>query len=175
MNGKSNGFMYVEALFACGIILVLFVATALLGGKIFANVAAEYEAVKLVSDLRYVQEINRNSYFPRDGVFDSIKPKNNTYFAVKFYRNRYEIEPTAPGTHKTIIHRAMSNVAYTPKSNVSENVSTSIFKSGVLFLRSGDVRQVGHILIESSFAGAKAKRYVIIDKSGRVRMDRNPP
>ncbi|MBR3723706.1 MAG: hypothetical protein IKN12_13245 [Selenomonadaceae bacterium] len=163
---ENSGFLYIEALFVCGIILILFAATAFFGSKIFVNIAAEYEAVKLVGDLRYAQEINRNSFYPRDGVFDSIKPHQNSYFVVKFYGNKYKIEPIAKDTHKEIVHQAITNVVYVP---------TSSLYRGVHFLISGDVRQIGNITVESKFAGAKARRYVIIDKSGRVRMDRNPP
>lgn len=162
MKQNNDGFLYVEALFACGIIMTLFTATAFFGSKIFANVTAEYEAVKLVSDLRYVQELNRNSFYPRDGVFDSIKPKNNTYVVVKFNGNGYNIKSTV----KSTTYRAIANVVYVPTASLS---------GGVLFLSNGDVQKIGNIVIESKFAGAVARRYVIIDKSGRVRMDRNPP
>ena len=169
MGVKNDGFLYVEALFAIGIMLAVFTAAAVFGSKVFVNAAVEYEAAKLIGDLRYVQEISRSSLYPRDKIFNSIKPKKSGHFTVKVYKNKYVISHSVMGVYKETTHRAVLNTTYSPTTNFSG------LYGGIYFLRNGDVKTIGTVRIESKFAGVKAKRYVIIDKSGRIRMDRTPP
>ncbi len=166
MNIKNDrGYIYIETLITIVIVGIIFAASATIGRNFLLNTMAEYEATKLISSIRYVQELNRNSYIVREGEFEQIEPEKSTTFRVTVSDYFYQIKSTddkfEPRTYKTI-----KNVT------LSENQP---FNGGIHFYTDGTPKTFGTIQVKLTFGKNTASRYVIIDKAGRIRMDRNPP
>lgn len=166
MNIKNNkGYLYVETLILIVIIGIIFATSATIGRNFLLNILAEYEAVKLISTIRYVQELNRNSYIVREGEVEEIEPTNSCAFRVTVMDNFYEIKSTSnkfePRKYKTIGNVELSK--------------TQSFNDGIRFYTDGTPKTFGHVQIKSKFGNKTAYRYVIIDKAGRIRLDRESP
>lgn len=160
MNEK--GYVYVEVIVVIAIIGIIFASGAIIGRNFLLNTMAEYEATKLISSIRYVQELNRNSYVVREGEFEKIEPENSTYYRVIVNEYYYEI-------------KSGLNDFVPRKYNASKNIEllkTSSFNHGVRFYPNGDPKNIGNIRVKAKFDKKIINRYVIIDKAGRIRMDR---
>lgn len=162
---NEKGFVYSETLIAITIFSIAFSACAMVGISFFANALAEFEATKLISELRFLQEHNRNSYVIKEGEFLGIEPKNSTILKMDISGGYYSI-------------KAMSNGSVLKKYYPDKSVSfskTQSFDGGIIFKPSGDVRTFGTVTVKANVAGKTAIRFVIIDRAGRIRMDRNAP
>lgn len=162
MKLDSRGFLYAEVLILMVVMSVIFSTGAIAGRNFLLNAAADFEATKLIASLRYVQELNRNSYVVREGEFKKIEPKNSTLFIIDIDDNSYKIKST-PLKFEIRDYTAIKNITYK---------ATSSFGSGIIFNIDGNPKRFGSIEVKSKFLKNNANRYVIIDKVGRVRMDR---
>lgn len=162
MNLNNRGFLYAEVLIMIVIMGTLFVAGAIAGRNFLANSATEFEAAKLIACIRNVQELNRNSYVVREGKFKSIEPKNSTLFRVVVYDNSYYIKSTS-NKFPDQNFKAVKNVTYG---------KTQTFNDGIRFETDGTPKTFGTVTVKADFGGERIYRFVIIDKAGRVRMDR---
>lgn len=163
MNINDNrGYLYIETLIMIAIVGIIFASGAVIGRQFLANTMAEYEAIKLISSLRYVQELNRNSYFVRDEEFKKIEPGKSTLFKVAVNDYFYEIKASS-NKFEPKIYYAMNNVNYW---------KTSTFNNGITFDISGNPKIFGSVRVKAKFGEKMFYRYVIIDKAGRIRLDR---
>jgi len=166
LNIKNDrGYIYIETLITIVIIGIIFAASATIGRNFLLNTMAEYEATKLISTIRYVQELNRNSYIVREGEFEQIEPANSTTFRISIEDYFYQI-------------KSSSDKFEPRKCTTIKNVTLSKnqpFNDGIRFYTDGTPKTFGTIQVKSKIGTKTASRYVIIDKAGRIRMDRNPP
>lgn len=162
MNLDNRGFLYAEVLIMIAIMGTLFTVGAIAGRNFLANTIAEFEAAKLIASIRNVQELNRNSYIVREGEFKKIEPKNSTLFIIDIDDNSYKIKST-PLKFEIRDYTAIKNITYK---------ATSSFGSGIIFNIDGNPKRLGSVEIKAKFTEKNANRYVIIDKAGRIRMDR---
>ena len=162
MKLNEKGFLYLETLIMIAIIGVIFVSGATIGRNFLINTLAEYESAKLIASLRFVQEQNRNSYFIREGEFKKIEPEKSMLFLVNILDNNYTIKST-PNKISPINYMAVKNVTFG---------KTSTFLNGIIFYPDGNPKTFGSITIKAKIGKKSANRYVIIDRAGRIRMDR---
>ena len=162
MNLDNRGFLYAEVLIMIAIMGTLFTVGAIAGRNFLANTIAEFEAAKLIASIRNVQELNRNSYIVREGEFKKIEPKNSTLFRVVVYDNSYYIKSSF-NKFPDKYYKAVKNVTFK---------ETSSFGEGIIFDVDGNPKRLGSVEIKAKFTEKNANRYVIIDKAGRIRMDR---
>jgi len=164
MKGEEAGFSCLELLIATGIALLVMMSAATVGRKFLLEAVVEYETACLVSDLRWAQQHNRTAAY-HCAHFSGARPASVDDYRVRIGYTGYEVSGYGLNGFHGWEHVCHSLAFLSPPVRTG----TAFFQEG------GDARTPMTIKVYSLLGGAEARRYVIIDAAGRIRVDRSPP
>ena len=161
---EPNGFIELETVLVVFLLMIIAGAAAPKGYNIIARAALDYEATHLAAELRDMFQKQRTAYWTKN-YFSTVEPGYIDDFNLIPEYNGYRIENrfgitvkrhyAYPGVHLRFRASGKSKISVNPHGYTSDNNTVTIY--------------VG----DGYKAGAKSwkRRYVIVDRAGRVRID----
>ncbi len=157
----EKGVSLVETIFVVTLLGILGSAAVFHGSSIYKNALLNYETVMLASDLKLTQQIDRTAAYNSSNF--NMKEKPPAYVEIMLLDKSYYIR--VPGNWIKIIrkHYFASDIAA-----LTTNISI------LSFMSNGDTRfrHMGNVMLYCRKCVDLARK-IIIDTTGRIRVDRN--
>ncbi len=161
---SEGGFSYLEVLVCVWILLLMMAVAVPAGKKIFMEAAVDYEIANLMGDMRWVQERGRTTIYQGKEHFPKSSPKNS---------NRYFITMWADGSGYQVLGAGRKGWTHTPLPGIAAVPSRS--KENLRFEANGTTNTMTTIFVRYRRGEERSGRYIVLDKAGRMRVDRRAP
>ena len=162
MRESEQGFVLAEVLISVCICLVLLGTVVSIGTGYVHEAMLEYDAICLAKDLRMMQEEQRTHNY-RGFSFQEGRKEQNGARAIKIYSNRYEMFNKE--AQEKVIHYCLPGNKFFSLSEEKD----------VTFCLDGTPNYLRTIEIFFGYGKSKKSRFIIIDRAGRIRIDRVKP
>ncbi len=159
----ERGVSLIETIFAMSILSILGAAAVFHGSSIYKNALLNYETVMLTSDLKLTQQIDRTATY--NGTNFPIKEKPPAYVEMVLLDKSYYIRLPGNMINNIRKHHFAADIA-------AVNTHISILS----FMSNGDTRfrHIGNVMLYCKKYVDLARK-IVIDTTGRIRVDRNTP
>lgn len=164
MKTSEDGFSCLELLVIVWILLLLMAVAVPTGKKIFMEAAVDYEIAHFMGDMRWVQERGRSMIYRGNEHFPDSKPKNSGSYFIMMWSDGSRYKVIGSG-RKGWTHTPVSGIAAVPSGN----------RETLRFEANGNTSTMTSIFVRYRSGKERLGRYIIIDRAGRIRVDRRPP
>lgn len=156
----EKGFSFLETIFAVSVLAVLGSAAVFHGSSIYRNTILSYETAIFVSDMKLIQQMSRTATYDSSN-FPSME-KSPQAVDMTLYSGCYYLKRSGGYGNAFRKHYYSPDIGVTPTG-----------LDYLSFYPNGNTRygRMGNLLLFSSNRGSIARK-IIVDKAGRVRVDR---
>ena len=164
MKMAEEGFSSIEILIVVGAAFLIAASAATAGKKFLMEAVVEHETACLVSDLRWVQEHCRTAVYQSRKIPNAY-PASADDYTVRIRGREYEVRGRGFKAFKGWKHVCPQSVLLVAPAR----------EGGIGFDVNGAAQKMLTIQVLCTMGKDSAKRYIIIDAAGRIRVDRKPP
>lgn len=157
----EKGVSFPETIFAVLVLAILGSAAVFHGSSIYRNAMLNYETVILASDMKLIQQMSRTATYDSENF--PLMEKSPEFVEMVLYTECYHLRRT--GAYGKVFRKH-----YYPSNSIGVTPTSLEYLS---FYPNGNTRygRMGNILFYCRGQG-KISRKLILDKAGRIRIDR---